>query len=76
MSERDAEERAALCSPCAKALDDLWKHVILSGKPDYGDWEYPGQAYRHLAAEFDALRAENERMRADVAALRWLEKWQ
>lgn len=42
--------------PSADALDLLWKEVILAHKPNYGDWEYPGQAYRHLLAEFNDLR--------------------
>lgn len=44
--------------PSAQALDELWKAVILSNKPDYGDWEYPGQAFRHLLAEWNELKAE------------------
>ena len=44
--------------PAAKALDQLWREIILAEKPDYGDWEYPMQAYRHLKIEFDELRAE------------------
>lgn len=37
-------------APCADALEKLWKAIM---PPNYGDWEYPGQAYRHLKAEFD-----------------------
>jgi hypothetical protein len=50
-------------NPAADALDKLWRDIILVRRPSYGDWEYPGQAYRHLLAEFNelgerALRAE------------------
>jgi hypothetical protein len=45
-------------APAAQALDELWKEVILSQSPDYGDWEYPMQAKRHLVEEFKALRAK------------------
>lgn len=44
--------------PAALAIDDLWKEVILSANPTYGDWEYPGQAYRHLLAEWRGLQAQ------------------
>lgn len=44
---------------CADALDKLWREVILSHRPQYGDWSYPGEAYRHLKAEFDDLRKES-----------------
>jgi hypothetical protein len=37
-------------SPCGDALDKLWQDIM---PHDYGDWEYPGMAYRHLKAEFD-----------------------
>lgn len=37
-------------APCGDALDRLWKEVMPA---TYGDWEYPGMAYRHLRAEFD-----------------------
>lgn len=43
-------------APCGEALDQLWREVILSKNPEYGDWEYPGQAYRHLKKEFEELR--------------------
>ena len=36
--------------PCANAIDELWKRVM---PKDYGDWEYPGFAMRHLNAEFE-----------------------
>lgn len=46
-----------------QALDRLWKEIILSKYPDYGDWEYPGQAYRHIKAEFDDLKREIAELR-------------
>ncbi len=44
-------------APCGEALDQLWREVITSQHPEYGDWEYPGQAYRHLMAEYRELKA-------------------
>lgn len=49
-------------SACGGALDMLWKDIILSRDPNYGDWEYPGQAYRHLLAEYHDLQAMNGRL--------------
>jgi hypothetical protein len=49
---------------CGDALDKLWKEIILLRMPNYGDWEYPGQAYRHLKAEFDAIAKHVEILRA------------
>lgn len=43
--------------PAAQALDLMWRDIILSKDPNYGDWEYPGQAYRHLIAEYRELIA-------------------
>lgn len=43
--------------PAAQALDLMWRDIILSKDPNYGDWEYPGQAYRHLIAEYRELKA-------------------
>lgn len=40
---------------CGDALQKLWDHIIVARRPDYGDWEYPGQAYRHIKAEFDQV---------------------
>ncbi len=40
---------------CGDALELLWKEIILANRPDYGEWEYPGQAYRHILAEFKEL---------------------
>ena len=47
----------------SKQLDNLWKDVVLAKRPDYGDWEYPAQAYRHIMAEFNDLKAENKRLK-------------
>lgn len=46
---RDFNEAAA------GALDKLWNEIILANHPNYGEWQYPGQAYRHIRDEFDAL---------------------
>ena len=48
--------------PSAHALDLLWKDIILSRDPNYGDWEYPGQAYRHLLAEYRDLEKMSQRL--------------
>lgn len=46
------------------ALDLLWKEVIYARNgEEYEPWEYPGQAYRHLKAEFDELLRELEALR-------------
>jgi len=68
--EQEAEVRALLFNDaCGDALEKLWQEVIIAHKPDYGDWPYPGFAYRHLLAEFNDLRAERTALRAQVAAL-------
>lgn len=56
-------------NPCADALDLLWRDVILAHKPEYGDWEYPGFAYRHLLAEFNDLRARVAQQADELAAI-------
>jgi hypothetical protein len=40
---------------CGHALQKLWDEIIVARSPNYGDWEYPGQAYRHIKAEFSAV---------------------
>ena len=49
-TERDKREAA-----CADALEKLWREIVVARCPDYGDWEYPGQAYRHIKAVVDEL---------------------
>jgi hypothetical protein len=71
-----AEELDARSDASGDALNCLWKEVILAKAPDYGDWEYPGQAYRHLIAEFNALRAELDETRAELDALKAAQEWQ
>jgi hypothetical protein len=56
-------------NPAAQALDDLWKAIVLARDPNYGDWEYPGQAYRHLVCEFDDMRKAKDRAEAALAVL-------
>ena len=46
----------------SKALDNLWKEIMLDVCPDYGDWEYPGMAQNHIMIEFKDLRAFNKRL--------------
>jgi len=44
------------------AIDRLWNEIIVARKPNYGDWSYPAEAYRHLKAEFDDLLADQARL--------------
>ncbi len=62
VEEMDRHNMAA-----SQALDELWKEIILKHKPDYGDWEYPMQAKRHIVCEFDDLQAENKELREVIA---------
>ena len=55
--EMDGHNMAA-----AKALDKLWADIMLKRYPDYGDWEYPGQAYRHILEAWTTLQAENKKL--------------
>jgi len=52
--ERLREERIdkLLNAPCADALDFMWKKLF---DESYGDWEYPGQAARHVVAVVNEL---------------------
>ncbi len=42
-------------TPSAYALDSLWEKIILARRPNYGDWEYPVQASRHIVAEWEEM---------------------
>jgi len=53
---------------CGDALDSLWKEILIN-HPDYGDWTYPGEAYRHIKAEFDDLRKQLAEAERSVARL-------
>ncbi len=64
-AERDAA-RAGV--DFTEFIDLLWKDIIIKHHPDYGNWEYPGQAYRHLLLEFDDLRADLATVTAELAA--------
>jgi len=68
MKERAEKAEAAECGngPCGDALDALWDDIILAHKPNYGEWEYPGMAARHITAAFYDLRADNARLRGWV----------
>ncbi len=44
------------------AIDRLWNEIIVARKPDYGDWSYPDEAYRHLKAEFEELHRVQKRL--------------
>ena len=52
-------------TPCGEVLDWLWKEMILAENPDYGDWEYPGMAYRHLLARYVSILDENKRLKEE-----------
>lgn len=38
-------------APLEEAIDRMWQDIILANRPKYGDWEYGGQAYRHILVE-------------------------
>ena len=57
-------------NPCRNALDLLWQEIIIAHKPDYGDWEYPGQAYRHIKAEFEDAMQRAEKAADEAELLR------
>ena len=69
MKDRAEKAEAAECGngPCGDALDALWDDIILAHKPNYGEWEYPGMAARHITAAFYDLRADNVRLREVLA---------
>lgn len=49
--------------PCALALDDLWKKIVIANQgEDYGDWEYPAQAYRHILIEYEELKEKYNKL--------------
>ena len=60
-------------TPCGDALDKLWTEILIARDPKYGDWEYPGQAYRHIKAEYEELQARVKSLEADKARLDWLD---
>ena len=75
MEERFGGKWQELCldiinAPAAYTLDTLWEKMILARNPNYGDWEYPGQAGRHLVAEWEAVQAELSELREGVQLLR------
>lgn len=49
------EEDQGINDACGDALQKLWDEIIVARRPTYGDWEYPGVAYRHLKLEFDDI---------------------
>jgi len=57
---RDAavKEMADHNTASANALEMLWKDIVLKRKPDYGPWEYPAQAYRHIMDEVEEMVEE------------------
>ena len=66
---RDFVAAVQASNPCADALDKLWKETILKYRPTYGDWEYPGMAFRHIVCEFEELRQERETLAQRVSLL-------
>lgn len=69
VAELEAEV-ASLRAECDDPLNLLWNDIILKKYPNYGDWEYPGQAYRHIVAEFNDLSAEIVALKAANEARR------
>ena len=51
-------ELSGLNAASADALECLWEDIVLSRKPEYGDWEYPGEAYRHIMLEIEEMISE------------------
>lgn len=49
---------------CGDALERLWKEIIIRRKPKYGEWQYPGEAYRHICCEFNDLEKALQRIRS------------
>ncbi len=62
------DEMEARNMAASKALDELWKEVVLKDMPNYGNWEYPMQAKRHILCEFTDLRKRYEKAEAEKAA--------
>lgn len=60
-------------APCADAINKLWEDVIYAQRGrDYGTWQYPGQAYRHLWAEYQDMQTQREKL---LAACRAVLEW-
>lgn len=51
---------------CADAIEKLWQEMIIARNPGYGEWEYPGQAYRHIKAEYDDVVAKLARVKTEI----------
>ncbi len=73
-AERERDDQKAQLKDNSKThekfIDELWQAIIVKHSPDYGDWEYPAQAFRHLVAEVDFVRerlADAEKARDEQA---------
>lgn len=60
---------SGICN-CEKAINDLWRDIILKRCPHYGDWGYAAEAYRHLLAEFQDKDKEIAKLQAQVECLK------
>src|SRR5262249_53455088 len=56
-------------APCAESIEWLWNEWMLKRKPNYGPWEYPAQAMRHVLDEFREVEAALAEARARVVEL-------
>jgi hypothetical protein len=68
--ELDGAEADGTKSPLENAIDLIWRDVVLSRKPNYGDWDYGGMAFRHVVAEVREIEAERDAALAEVARLK------
>lgn len=53
-------------NPSGDALDWIWRDIVLKYRPNYGDWEYPAQAYRHIVAEYEELRTMYAQLKKEL----------
>jgi hypothetical protein len=68
--ELDGAEADGTKSPLENAIDLIWRDVVLSRRPAYGDWEYGGMAWRHVVDEVREIEAERDAALAEVARLK------
>jgi hypothetical protein len=64
--EEQLEQRSDASSD---ALEQLWQDIIIAEFPDYGAWEYPGQAYRHIYDQYNQVKGERDEALKRVAEL-------
>lgn len=54
--DRLIKQEQHIGSHIRELMDQLWSDVF---GPEYGDWEYPGQWYRHLSLRFKELSSND-----------------